>query len=175
VARMARSAVRRLAEQVVAEARVRAPAAKAWITHQDERVRPAHADADGQTIPANLRFKLRKQIYVRGAGRGHHGPGHTVLAEGGFDLARAPRDESLPADQAINCRCQSVEIRGLIASKIRVGLTSVQGTRVTAQVSVRFNRIVESEHGTSGDRAAHFMGGALNAVAARTRAASRRT
>lgn len=175
VARMVQPLVDRLTEDVAAEARRKAPAAKAWITADDERVRPSHADADGQTIPANLRFKLRKQVYIRGGGRGSRVPGHTALNAHAFDLAREPRDADLPAEQREGCRCIAVELPGLIARKVHASRAVVDGTRVWGRVEVRFTRIVESEHGTSKDEAARFMGAALDTVAARWRARAGRT
>lgn len=169
VARMAARAVDRLAAAVAREAQLRAPAGRIWLTAADERVRPSHADADGQTIPANLRFKLRKQIYIPGAGRGRRGSGRTVLAESEFDLAREPRDEDLPPDQRKQCRCADVTVPGMIARKVRRSAAVVTGSRVRAEVSVRFPRIVECHHGTSGDAPDRFLSEALEAVAARSR------
>lgn len=173
VARMVRPTVDRLTAAVAREARDRAPAVKIWLTAEDERVRPAHAKADGQTIPANLRFKLRNQSYIRGGGRGSRTSGRIVLSGNTFDLAREPRDEDLPADQRYRCRCIAVEVPGVIARNIVTSPAAIEGTSVRGQVSVRFNRIVESEHGTSKDHPARFLGGALAAVASRTRSRAR--
>jgi hypothetical protein len=169
VARMVRDKVDRLANDVAREARRRAPAAHVWLNVDDGRVRPAHVDADGQAIPGNLRFKLKKQVYIRGAGRGHKGPGHYKLAQNAYDLAREPRDESLPDDQLANCRCAMVEVPDMIAKKITVERAVVQGTRARGVVQVKFNRIVESHTGTSGDSPNRFLSEALDAVAARLR------
>lgn len=174
VARMAAASVERLAREVAREGRERAPAAKVWISRDDERVRPAHADAHGQEIPGNLRYKLPKQVYVHGGGRGSDISGHTELVPG-VDLARKPRDPKLPLAQRVNCRCISVTLPGLIARRIYTGAVVVTGTRARAQVTVRFNRIVESEFGTSEDSASRFLGGAVDVVAARVRASARRT
>lgn len=165
VARMAAPTVKRLADTVGDEARRRAPAAKVWISRDDGRVRPSHVKAHGQTIPANLRWKLPNQR-VKSDG--------TAVVVGGFDLARRPRDPALPADQRIRCRCVGVTLPGLIARRVFVSPPLVAGAQARAQVSVRFLRIVESEFGTSEDRAARFLGGAVDAVAARLRARTRR-
>lgn len=164
-ARIARPAVERLTAQVAAEARARAPAAKTWVTAGDERVRRSHRDTDGQTIPANLRYKLPKMEYVRNVG---------YVQISGVDLARLPGDPALPVHQAINCRCQSVEVAGAIARSIRSTHVTLSGTRVTAQVYTDFHRAAESEFGTSGDQAAHFMAGAVRAAAARLESRARR-
>lgn len=173
-ARMAVPVIARLADEVADEARRRAPSAKIWISRDDGRVRPAHVKAHGQTIPDNLRYKLRNQVYIRGGGRGSNISGETVLAPG-YVLARRPRDASLPDDQKANCRCLSITMRGLIGRRIVTGPAVAVGSRASAQVSVRFLRIVESEFGTDRDRAARFMGGAVDTVAARLRARARRT
>lgn len=173
VARMVRPTVNRLTAAVAREAQRRAPAAKVWLTAEDERVRPAHAAADGQMIPANLRFKLKNQSYVRGGGRGSRVSGRIVLAGSTFDLAREPRDEDLPDDQRYRCRCISVEVPGVIARKVSTSPAMIEGARVRGEVSVWFNRIVESEKGTSKDKPAHFLGAALEAVAARIRGRAR--
>lgn len=168
-AKLARRPVDRLAAAVAREAQRRAPDARVWLTVEDERVRPSHALADGQTIPANLRFKLRKVIYRRGGGRGSKIPGQLLLAPSGYDLAREPRDEDLPDNQKKRCRCADVTVPGLIAKKVVWHAAVVEGNRVRAEVSVRFNRIIESEKGTSKDVPARFMGSAIEAVAARLR------
>lgn len=156
-ARLAAPTVQRLADAVADAARQRAPAAKVWLSRDDGRVRPAHVHAHGQTIPENLRYQLRKQT-----GSGNLAPGH--------DLARRPRDRNLPADQRIRCRCLSVTLLGLIARRIVVSAPIVTTTGARAQVSVRFRRIVESEFGTGQDKAARFLGGAVDEVALRLRA-----
>lgn len=155
-ARFARPAVDRIRDEVVEEARRRAPAAKTWVTMQDERVRGTHVETDGQMIPANLRYQLPS---VRGAG---------------YDLAREPRDGALPIEQRINCRCVSFENPEVLAQSIRSGPSELRGTNVQAEVDTRFHRAAESEFGTSEDPAARFMRDALREVAARTRARPRR-
>lgn len=170
VAKMVVGRVNDLAEQVARQARQRDPGVNIWITAEDERVRPAHAKADGQRVPGNLRFQLRKQVYTRGGGRGSRVSGFTKLGPPGeYDLAREPRDEDLPDDQKKRCRCEMETAHGLIAERVRASRAVAQGSRASARVSVSFNRIVESEHGTSQDRPSRMMGGALDAVAARLR------
>lgn len=171
-ARMVRSQVERIAGEVRDEAQRNAPAAKVWISARDDRVRPSHEHADGQTIPANLRFQLRRMFYVR-KGRGEDGKAINFAGgwyeASGFDLARWPRDPDLPRDQLIRCRCESQELPGVIARRIRAGTAVVDGPRARARVAVRFERIVESELGTSKDRGTHFMANAVDAVARRYR------
>lgn len=59
-----------------------------WVTAHDERVRPSHADADGQVAPLAGSFRV-----------------------GGAQL-RFPGDHSLgaPPEETINCRCQLVAV-----------------------------------------------------------------
>lgn len=84
--RVLRPAVDRALDMLLDQSRTRAPATRTWVTMRDERVRQTHVDTDGQTIPANLRFKVPK-------------PG----SPGEHELARHPRDPSLSAANAINC------------------------------------------------------------------------
>lgn len=120
-------AARRLVEQLAERLRANAPAAAAWITAQDERVRPTHRDADGQTVPDNLRYILEKH-------------------SGGHELARGPRDPDLSLPNRANCRCLTVHLPGLIAENVSTSEVSIVGTSARATATVRFNRIVESEH-----------------------------
>nr|DAX34899.1 MAG TPA: minor head component F [Caudoviricetes sp.] len=54
---------------------------KKWVAHHDARTRPAHREADGQTVPATDTFTV-----------------------GGFRM-RYPKDPSAPLHLTINCRC----------------------------------------------------------------------
>lgn len=147
--------VRRALDMLQDAAQGNAPAVKTWVTMRDERVRPSHFEADTQTIPANLRFRLR-------------------AADGGVDLARHPRDPDLPAAQAANCRCTDPETPHLLSESIHSTHVSVAGTRVDGSVETRFPRAAESEFGTSEDEAAHFMTNALREVALRLRSGQTR-
>ena len=69
---------------------------------QDERVRPTHHAADGQTIPDNLRFWIEKP-------------------SGGHESAQAPRDPDLSIENRASCRCLSVHLPGLIAERVQAG------------------------------------------------------
>jgi len=138
-------------------ARTNAPATRAWITMRDERVRQTHFDADGQVIPANLRFKIEK-------------PGQP----GTFELARHPGDPALSPANRFNCRCDDPTIPHLLRDSINRTPVTVNGTRVEGSVETRFPRAAESEFGTSEDAAAHFMTNALREVAARLQAGQSR-
>jgi hypothetical protein len=146
--------VERIRDQVRDAARANAPDVRVWLTVRDERVRHTHVETDGQTIPANLRFRLPKV----------NGVGH--------DLARHPRDPALPIEQAINCRCEDPAVPGVLAGTIHSHPAVVEGSRVRAEISTDFPRAAESEVGTSEDQAAHFFRNALREVAARLNARS---
>ncbi|GIH95436.1 hypothetical protein ACFFMN_23000 [Planobispora siamensis] len=161
VARQVLGRATSLAAQVAAEAAARAPAARVWVTMGDDRVRPSHQDAHRQMIPANLRFKLRKQSAA---------PGRRAQLLAGYDLAREPRDPSLPAGQRGGCRCIAITVPGVIAAKVQAHPAVLTGSRAVGRVSVAFPRIVESHTGTSDDAPAPFLANAIDAVAARLRA-----
>ena len=57
-----------------------------WVTRHDERVRPTHRAADGQTVR----------------------PGQPFVV-GGYKCER-PGDPALPADERVRCRCQAVTV-----------------------------------------------------------------
>lgn len=124
-------AAQRIAAQLGERMRANAPDAAAWITAQDERVRPTHRAADGQTIPDNLRFVLEKP-------------------SGGHELAQAPRDPDLSLENRIYCRCLSVHLPGVIAERVDVGSVVLRRAQARVTVSVEFPRIVESEHPDAG-------------------------
>lgn len=54
---------------------------KKWVAHHDDRTRPAHREADGQTVPTTDTFTV-----------------------GGYRM-RYPKDPSAPLHLTINCRC----------------------------------------------------------------------
>lgn len=133
-------AARHLAELLADRIRVNAPSVKTWITVQDERVRVTHRHADGQTVPANLRYLLE-----------HPSGNNWDEPDGSHELARAPRDPNLSLGNRLYCRCISADLVGVIASRVRRGEPLITGTSATVEVSVEFPRIVESEHPGSGD------------------------
>ena len=147
--------VRRALDMLQDSAQGNAPAVKTWVTMRDDRVRPSHFEADTQTVPANLRFRLR-------------------AADGGVDLARHPRDPNLPAHQAAGCRCSDPETPHLLAESIHKTTVSLVGTRVEGSVYTEFPRAAESEFGGDGDEPAHFMTNALHEVALRLRSGQTR-
>lgn len=176
-ARMIRPQVEKIVHQVRDRAQRDAPPAKAWLTSEDERVRPSHREAHEQTIPANIPYRLLRTFYER-KGRGPDGRAinvsggqKTLPSSFGYDLADEPRDPGLPAEQRDQCRCESVELPGVVARAIEATPVTVSGTRVTGRVVVNFERIAESEHADQGGR---FMRGALLAEAAALAARGRR-
>lgn len=148
--RIVRPQVVRALDMLEDEAKRRAPDTRVWVTMRDERVRPTHMDADGQTIPANLRFKIGRPNMP-----------------GSYELARHPRDEVLSAGNAAKCRCDDPTIPHLLRESIHSTGVHVTGCVVHGEVETRFPRAAESEFGTSGDEAAHYFTGALREVALR--------
>lgn len=145
-------ALHRAVDMLHDAAQSNAPDTRTWVTMRDERVRPSHFEADGQTIPANLRFILDKPDGV------------------GTELARAPRDPALSAANAANCRCDATTLPHPLRESIHKTDVRQEGTRVTGGVETKFPRAAESEFGTGQDQAAHFMTNAVREVAARLRA-----
>lgn len=171
MARRAANIVDRLKQDVQTEARRRAPAAKRWVTRHDNRVRHWHVLTNGQTIPANLRYRVQRVKYLR-KGKDKHGKainpaGGWKILEGQYDLGRAPHDPALPIEQTINCRCRSVVIPELVALSIHTTVTHIEGKRAVAEINCFFPRAAESEFGTSEDRPARFMRGAIEEVTRR--------
>jgi hypothetical protein len=171
----------RVAPDLLAEVQRQSPDARQWQTHHDEKVRHTHAQADGQTIPANLRFILDKpQRGPTGRGQaehagheaeGHHGgrTGNAAAKAGqaGTEQARWPRDENLSPGNKINCRCSAITIIGLIAATMEVTDVEVAGPAAKFEVSSRFPRLAESEFGDGQDPGLHFMARALDEFAGR--------
>lgn len=145
-------AIRRVLDMLNDAAKSHAPATRTWVTMRDERVRPSHFEADAQTIPANLRFKIRSPNGI------------------GWELARHPRDPDLSAANAANCRCDDHTTAHLLADSIHPTDVSLIGNIASGSVETRFPRAAESEFGTDRDAAARFMGQALDEIAARLRA-----
>lgn len=140
--------VRELADALANRVRANAPDAGVWMTWQDERVRPTHREADGQTIPDNLRYELNKPH------------------EEGTELARAPRDPDLSIGNRINCRCLAAKVAGIIAEHVATSDTMLVGTTARATVSVEFHRIVESEHPGPEDSGGGWLARSVAEVAA---------
>jgi hypothetical protein len=146
-ARWAVPEAHRLADMLAERVRANAPDARVWITKQDEKVRPTHVKADGQTIPTNLRFVLDHPSSVQTSTAAADRSGTSSPVEGGEqELARKPRDPDLSIGNRINCRCIDAGLPGLIAQHVAAGDVVQRGPQATATVSVTFSRIVESEH-----------------------------
>jgi hypothetical protein len=128
-ARWAVPEARRLADQLADRVRANVPDAGVWITRRDERVRHTHVNADGQTIPINLRYLIE----------------HPSLADT-YEMARAPGDEELSLANRINCRCIPALLPGVIAEHVAASDVALRGAKAAAVVSVTFPRIVESEY-----------------------------
>ncbi|GAA2746163.1 hypothetical protein [Kitasatospora cinereorecta] len=135
--------VERLAEEVAAEARRLAPAAKTWHTREDGQARPSHQAADGQTVPAPVPF--------------HVGEG----------LLDRPRDPNGPVEETAGCRCTVTEDPEAVAATITASKAAILGSRAEADVSCNYPRAAEAEFADGAGT--HFMSGAASQVAARHR------
>lgn len=148
-------AARRLADLLAERLAANAPDARVWITMADERVRTTHRHADGQTIPANLRFVLE-----------HPRGNNWDEGDGTHELAAHPRDPDLSPGNRIYCRCIDADLKGVIASRVAAGDTVVTGSSARVTVSVAFPRIVESEHPGQGDGGGGWAARAMQETAA---------
>lgn len=154
--------VHQIARQVERQAKVFAPPTKKWVTVGDDRVRPTHVTANGQEVPANLRFKINSMQWDMQ----HRGLGPTTYM-------KAPRDESSRAVANIkNCRCQAHSIRDGISRNIRTLPPVVTGATITVKVIAEGDLVVPAEIGTvyPGNleaKGTYFMARAVAAVAAR--------
>jgi hypothetical protein len=155
--RIAAGVMRRRADALIRDTealiRVYAPPAKVWVTAHDERVRPTHNEADGQSVPSNLRFELSK-------------PGRSGEITASKELAVRPNDPNLSLANRIRgndpfgCRCVAPEIPGLVAAGTRSEVT-VRGSRVRGVVEVPFPRVVESNFPSSPDTGGGWANKAL--------------
>lgn len=80
-------AARRFQKRARNRARREEPVLQRWVTRRDDRVRPTHAAADGQTVPLGMPFMV-----------------------GGYSL-RHPGDGWAPPHETANCRCWLVAVR----------------------------------------------------------------
>ncbi|MEV7512078.1 hypothetical protein AB0O57_29390 [Streptomyces sp. NPDC091201] len=162
LARMIAPHVRRVAHQVEIEAKRLAPPTKQWVTMGDDHVRPTHVSAQGQEVPANLRFSINTMDWDRR----HRGLG-------AYTYMLAPKDQTSRAVANIkNCRCTVHKDPQGIARRINTGQPVITGKRVTVTVSVQGPLVVEAEVGTvyPGNLVAdgaHFMSRGAAVVAAR--------
>ncbi len=141
-------AVDRVKDQVRDAGRRNAPAAKVWVTAGDERVRPTHEHADGQIIPANLRYLLDRPAPATGE-----------------ELGRVPGDPNLSPANRFGCRCDSLAVPLAVKRSIHASHTRVEGARVRAQVYTDFNRVVESEFPGGDDAGGGWLRQAVAEVA----------
>ncbi|MFJ8043795.1 hypothetical protein ACIRBX_25165 [Kitasatospora sp. NPDC096147] len=134
--------VERLAEEVAADARRRAPAAKTWHI-EDGGARPSHREADGQTVPGPVPFRV------------------------GGALLSGPRDPDGPVEETAGCRCSVTVDPNAVGAAITVTKAAILGTRAQAEVICDFPHAAEAEFGQG--EGSHFMSGAAAQVADRYR------
>lgn len=159
-----RRAVDDVADRAEHEVRRHVPDAKEWQTSGGDNVRPSHEQAHGQNIPANIPYRLPKQVYVRKGDDGENLAGGWKVVPG-WDLADKPRDPDLPVHQRIECKCQSRRMPGVIAKAVTRTPVTVGRSRVSATIRVTYPRIAESEYA---DRDGGWLATAARAAAART-------
>jgi len=78
---------------------------KEWLSSQDDAVREAHAEADGQVVGIDDSFTLTGE-------------------DGGLYDAEYPGDPSLPAELVINCRCTMIPVVRTRARKVEAPSTN---------------------------------------------------
>jgi hypothetical protein len=150
-ARFAAPYVGHVARQVEDSARSRAPEGKSWITMRDERVRTSHRHADGQIIPANLRYEIEAVD-----------PKHwDQVIPGTHELAREPRDPNLQLGNRYACRCFSESDVDAVRRTIATTDATVVGAKASAQVRTDFPRIAEAHYAVAPDQAVPFMAEAI--------------
>jgi hypothetical protein len=158
VASMLVPTVTEIAVTVAAAARDAAPKDKQWVTKGDERVRDEHRDADGQTVPVNLRYALETPR------------SDLRYTSQSVQLGGYPRSTEFTPGLTVECRCESVPTgTSSIADAIAADAALVIGTRVTAQVRCEADLCVNAEHGNAVDSGARFMAAGLRAGARRLR------
>ncbi|WP_327074436.1 hypothetical protein OG196_31850 [Kitasatospora purpeofusca] len=133
----------RLAEEVAAEARQLAPPAKTWHVVEDGQARHSHQEADGQTLPGPVPFKV------------------------GEALLSGPRDPDGPVKETAGCRCTVTEDPSAVAKSISAGKAAIRGSRVQVDVVCDFPKAADAEFAQG--EGSHFMSRAAAQVAARHR------
>jgi uncharacterized protein with gpF-like domain len=93
---------------------------KTWLAHHDQRTRPHHRLADGQTVPISSKFSV-----------------------GGYAMEH-PGDPTAPPQEVINCRCGTAylpskmtlgsvvsakSLEGLVPATTLAALTKIQAER----------------------------------------------
>ncbi|MBM0201915.1 hypothetical protein JNW90_01430 [Micromonospora sp. STR1s_5] len=159
VARMVARRVQAITDQVAEAAKDHAPPTKTWRSRGDDAVRPEHRDADGQEVPANLRYVLDSPDYDRA----HYG----AAAK---QQLRHPRDRDATPGLTAQCRCTETEDPEGLSRGIEAHMVEVRGAVVVGHVTSIGPRVVDAEFGTAEDDPARYMGQAVRDVAARLRA-----
>lgn len=151
--------ISRIAKEVADAAKVNAPASKTWKSQQDALVRKTHVKANGQEVPENVRFQVETPQYDR-----EHYDAHA------YQLMRYPHDEeNATIGNLANCRCYALMDPEAVANAVKAAQAIQSGTKVSANITVKFNRIEESEYGANGEPGIRFMGRALQEIAAKHR------
>lgn len=154
VADMVAPEVRKVAKEVERTARRLAPAGKRWISMADPAVRDTHVAAHGLTeLPANLRFAVPKQEWDAE---------HNLGEPGDTDHLLRPKDTStgLPIDavQHVHCRCKLAFNPAALASKIKAGPTTFDGSHVRVRVTCVHPHVMGAEYGETYNTGVHAPG-----------------
>lgn len=157
VAAMVAAPVTRLAQIAADGMKAAAPDDKVWITMDDPVVRDEHAAVHGHAVPENLRFTLDSPAYDMA----HYGVGEQ-------QMGRAPRDEAFTPGLTENCRCELMYRSG-IADAVTPHAATVEGSRVTARVTVEHHLCVTAEYGTGEDQGARYAVAGLRQAGRRLR------
>lgn len=157
-ARIGVPAATHIARDLAAAAAAAAPPTKMWVTMGDALVRRWHRQAQGQTVPDNLRFTLNTPEWEQQ----HQGYGPR-------EMARGPRDPDLSYVNRVHCRCVlSLDADGVSAT-IHADPARLSRARATATVYCDHPLASASEFGTDGDIPARFMAIGVRTVAAKLR------
>lgn len=144
-----------IAETAANGARVVAPAEKVWTSVGDALVRPTHRKANGQAVPANLRYTLDVPEYDQEHGQPPR------------EMARHPRDRSLSDGNYYECRCFEKSVPDGVSKTIRAHRAVATGPRTAARVTCDHELAEPAEFGNSEDQGARFMAAGIRHAAQR--------
>lgn len=138
--------VQAVADRAADAAREFAPGTKSWVHVGDDRVRPEHREAGGQTVPDNVRFLIRTPEYDR----------RSYPHE--WQQMKAPRDRvGGTIGNTVECRCSVRHDPEGVARTISARPVTTSGTHVEAKVVCTHPRAADAEFGNDVDEGARFM------------------
>jgi hypothetical protein len=155
VAKLVAPHVQQVVDQLAGKVRDLAPGTKIWRTRRDALVRKEHREAEGQEVPANLRFIVNSPPYDRD----HYHVGDT-------QQLRQPRDPNGSPGATYNCRCQAEPDPDGLARRVSTRPVRVEGAAAAGEVISDGPRVREANDGTDGDEPTRYMQRAVHEVAA---------